>query len=98
MCSICSKEYKPQFLNRDTAAPPENDNQVPMVIENNDPKGDSDEKVTPDPDSNATSDSGQESTSNRDNGAPRPNTDTDSNKRALEESDYTRPQEELIFI
>ena len=98
LCWVCSKEYKPSFLNWNDTPSPENDNQVPMVVENNVIKADSDKKVTPDSGSDGASGSGQDSIPNRENTGPRVSTDTDPNKRALEESDFTRPQEELIFI
>ena len=69
-----------------------------MVVENNDINADSDKKVTSDSGSDGASGSGQDSTSNPVNSGPRPSTDSDSNRRTLEESDYTRPQEDLIFI
>lgn len=69
-----------------------------MVVENDVIKAGSDKKVTPDSGSDGASGSGQDSASNHDNTAPRPSTDTDSTRRTLEESDFTRPQEELIFI
>ena len=70
------------------------DNQVPMIIENS---GDSSNRGNSA--SEATGGSNQESTSNRENStSARTDTNTDSNKRELEESDFTRPQEELLFL
>ena len=74
-----------------------NDNQVPMVVENTDSSKDGNSGGNSAPE--AAGGSNQESASNHENStSARTDTNTDSNKRALEESDFTRPQEELLFL
>lgn len=86
-------DSKERFLNKPTPVPP--DTQVPMVVGNDSSKGDGDKGAT-DPASDSTNGSGPESSSNRESNPP--NADTGSARRDLEESDFTRPQEELLFF
>ena len=69
--------------------------QVPMITDNS--KGDIDGQVTPKPASDSTDGSGADSTSNRENNPPTGDTGG-SSKRDLEESTFTRPQEDLLYI
>lgn len=73
------------------------DNQVPMVIPNDKTTGDGHTKVTADSVADVDSNTGgRVTTSSRENNTS--NTDSGSTKRELEESDFTRPQEELAYI
>jgi len=74
------------------------DNQVPMVLSNDDSSkgGDGSNKDTGDVVSDATNDSGVVASSNREHTTS--NTDSTPSKRGIEESDFTRPQEELLFL
>ena len=85
---LCFVDSQQKFLKKPAEEPPA-DSQLPMVIEN-DKKGDSDGQV-------ALSDSDNNSAPDPKHENKPPNSNTGSG-RDMEESDFTRPQEELLFI
>ena len=67
--------------------------QEPMVVENDNSKGDGDKNATSDTASDPNKASGSESTSSREN-----NRGTGSSKTELEESSYNKPREDLLYL
>ena len=89
--SIDSKE---RYLNKSAPLPAAT--QVPMITDSS--NGDGNGQVTANPVSDSTNDSGVEATSNRENN-PGPSSDMgSSSKKEMEESNFTKPQEDLLYI
>ena len=91
---VVSIDSKERFLNKSAPLPAAT--QVPMIADGS--NGDANGQVTANPASDSTNDSGVEAPSNRENN-PGPSSDTgSSSKREMEESNFTKPQEDLLYI
>ena len=69
--------------------------QVPTITDSS--NRDTNGQVTANPASNSINDSGVEATSNRENNPPSSDMGS-SSKKEMEESNFTKPQEDLLYI
>ena len=86
-------DSKERYLNKSAPIPAAT--QVPMITDSS--NGDANGQVTANPASGSTNDSGVEATSNRENNPPSSDMGS-SSKKEMEESNFTKPQEDLLYI